>query len=318
MGWSTVPVSAGENVTAAQWNEVVAALNERLVAVGWTPAATVAVGAPILASKMNALRSSIEGVCQKYFDPDAREANHYYKSTLLTQAIGATNWTGGSTVAIGDPVKAVHVNELRLAINKLDWTWKAVEVNYDTTRGQYKVGNGSSYASWAAAWTGCKSDWSLASFSDTNSNALQFRDLSSYQSGSGWELFEKSIQQQQCCYIDVWLADPGVSYDAARLVFNGYLQNDGGSGAGSSTVYEDADFAGSSHTMAVDDYVFPGGPFYATVTPTVGATNVYSFKTNPADPTPDDYYATDANNKQRGWFAQIAALSCHFNWTYHA
>ena len=318
MGWTTVPVSVGETVTAAQWNEVIAALNERLVAVGWLPVATVSVGGKILASKMNALRSSIEGVCQKYFDPDAREANHYYKSTLLQAAIGSTNWTDGSTVAIGNPVKAVHVNELRLAINKLEWTYLEVTVNYDTTRGQYKVGSGSSYTSWANAWTLCKSDWSLQSFSDTQGNSVLFRDLSSYQSGSGWELFEKSIQQQQCCYIDVWLGNPGVSYDDARLIFNGYLQNDGGSGAGSSTVYEGADFAGASHTMAVDDYVFPGGPFFATVAPTVGATNIYSFKCNPADPTPDDYYSTDANNKQRGYFAQISALSLHFNWVYHS
>jgi len=317
MGWSAVPVSAGENVTAAQWNEVIAALNERLVAVGWLPVSTVSAGSAILASKMNALRSSIAGVCTQYHDPLARETNHYYKSTLLTQAIGATEWTDGPNVAIGNPVKAVHVNELRLAINKLDWTWKAVEVNYDTTRGGYKVALEASYTSWAQAWTLCKNSWSLASFDESATNSLGFRGLSSYQSGSGWEYFEKSIQQQQCNYIDVWLANPGVSYSEARLIFNGYLQNDGGSGAGSSTVYEGADFAGASHTMAVNDYVFPGGPFYATVTPTVGATNVYSFKTNPAAPTPDDYNATNANNKQRGYFAQISALSCHFNWVYH-
>jgi|GEM_PF-3230586 len=180
MGWSLLPVSIGQEASAAQINELRAAIIERRRAVGFAADGglddppVVASGELCAAETINAYRARLEEVIPKYLDID-ESGNAWTKSAILAAAFGPgkTQWTTVPSRAgtpedspgleAGDVMYVEHLNEMKDVIDLLylvplkeesgrqyatttgsAWTWSETDsdiVNTAASIGNYQTGD---------------------------------------------------------------------------------------------------------------------------------------------------------------------------------
>jgi hypothetical protein len=175
MGWSKLPVAAGDEVKAEQIDELRAAIIERRRAVGESSTAgsgdppDVAAEDVCCASTINAYRQRVEELFGRYIRTGG-SGDPWTKAAIMAEAFGAgrTDWTTvparagtavyASELVAGDVIYAEHANEMKEVIDLLylvpleeksgreyatsdgsDWTWAVTDP--DVTRTCGAVGN---------------------------------------------------------------------------------------------------------------------------------------------------------------------------------
>lgn len=136
MGWSNLPVAPGAEVTAAQANEIRAAIIERRRAVGLSSTGglgdppLVSAGAACDTATVNADRERLEGLFASFINTNGT-GQPWTKAAILEAALGAgqTEWTSvparagaaqyAAALPAGTVMYAEHLNEMKEVIDKL-------------------------------------------------------------------------------------------------------------------------------------------------------------------------------------------------------
>ncbi len=299
MVWADVPVVTGDWATAAQCNEVIAAINERdaeSYAAG--NLAVVVSGDWILATKAEELQARIENMIPYFRNvDDGGTGEAWTKSALLTAAIGAADWTNAS-VAGGDWLLTTDLNEMRLVLNKMMWVY---QVRDSFAAEKFTSSNGWSNVSWDAAWAAAKTAYGTAAwnnYASGPSGGYTTTSLSPYGGYTYW----KNINHWRTSDVAFVIPNHAVAVADTKLRFSASERDDGGDGAGDIDLFDAASFGGTKVAdISVSGYA-PGTKILVDVPTVVKNTTVhYSYRTDPVVPTHDNYEAGDTDGFVRGW-----------------
>jgi hypothetical protein len=184
MGFTGWPAVAQETVIYADverpcgWNQLVEAVNERILAANATyglaisPLALVVKDEKIFVEYMRTLRSVVETLLSYYYDPDTATVWQVSlgKAGFLSRFIGQSEWTDPVLVGKREEtlpsnpatkIKAVHVNEVRESVRNLLWL-RPVASCMDLSGTLYRRSGYGFGASWSTAWANAKSSWNSA------------------------------------------------------------------------------------------------------------------------------------------------------------
>ena len=142
MGWSTVPVSAGDAGVIAAMTEVKAAFDERYDAVGASFGKPTAVTAgdfgdwsEVIAHYHTKIEALLTSFYKKSGSGESTTFAAYTKDSLLTECFSQTEWRdtaeGLATIR--------QVNDLRTALNKLEWLMVSRDAGEYTAHAYYSV-----------------------------------------------------------------------------------------------------------------------------------------------------------------------------------
>ena len=132
-----------------------------------------------------------------------KEDGRYKAYTSIADIIGAT-WTDGSLIAGTTLIKAVHVNELRDAFEKLN----SVIILPATYAYRRKVGVSSWKSTKAAAWTGARTAFLSASWGDWTGGSGDLRlKLTFQQSGSLYQAMITAQELKHTFDLDLEISD---------------------------------------------------------------------------------------------------------------
>ena len=212
MGWSTVPLSAGDAGVIAAMTEVKAAFDERYDAVGASFGKPTAVTADdfgdwsdVIAHYHTKIESLLTSFYQKSGSGESTTFAAYTKSSLLTECFSQTEWR--DTAAGLATIR--QVNDLRTALNKLTWSRFSVNVS----AGEYKKKECTDTLGYGV-WDDCKTDAWSALASDTASTASSASALQGGHVGAG-ELYEGNYDINASSL--QYLYDSQVGFDTSSM-----------------------------------------------------------------------------------------------------
>ena len=172
MGWNKLPLTSKVSLEEdTEWDELRAAIVERQNEVGGSPPPTVDADNLVLATTLNAYRQAVEALIPSFYHADGvNDGEAWTKATCLTAALGQADWTDPAISASSrTPRKAVHLNELRLVLNKLTW----LRINPDAATRETYTGTSDYHAAWADAWAEAKAIAAAAGWgADASSRAM--------------------------------------------------------------------------------------------------------------------------------------------------
>jgi len=238
-GWPAVagatPITA-EASTDCGWNQLVEAVNERIAVAQtrgyWGVALSpVAPGDPVNVVNMRVLRQVVEDLLWFYLDPETGNDWDYSlgKTGFLEMAIGQSDWTdpvlvGKSEETPGNPatpIRAAHVNEIRLAVQHLLWIYPSNPI--DTTWRYTREGLDTFYDwDWDGSWDRARTAFEAASYVySLTGSAATLIGQRSYDVPS-WPPSRKNLINSKVCMrlIFTGTLDPaGIPVVAARMKF---------------------------------------------------------------------------------------------------
>lgn len=247
-GWPAVagatPITA-EASTDCGWNQLVEAVNERIAVAQtrgyWGVALSpVAPGDPVNVVNMRVLRQVVEDLLWFYLDPETGNDWDYSlgKTGFLEMAIGQSDWTdpvlvGKSEETPGNPatpIRAAHVNEIRLAVQHLLWIYPSNPI--DTTWRYTREGLDTFYDwDWDGSWDRARTAFEAASYVySLTGSAATLIGQRSYDVPS-WPPSRKNLINSKVCMrlIFTGTLDPaGIPVVAARMKFRYMRWNQGG------------------------------------------------------------------------------------------
>lgn len=293
MAWnaSTWPAAADGWIYISNYNDLVEAHNERAAEVGHSDLSTKSAGDWIEIGDIVNLRTAVEALITHFRRvEDGGTGEALTKSTCLTDAIGAADWSDAS-LAAGNWIHPRHYNEIRSVLNKLRWLLVGSGALATSTALKFGTDGDATYNT---AWSTAKTNQAAASWSSGTAIAY----LVGQAAFDGSE-YAASVQQNRCTDIPFTVPDYGVDISDTKIRYSAKSWKDsatptGGGPSVTLKLYDQADFAGTESSSSIPT---TGDVKAVADVPTLasdGATIHYSAITN--DVTDDYKPATPASS----------------------
>jgi len=252
VSWNGSTWPAGDDgwIYISNYNDLVAAHNERAAEVGHADLDAKSAGDWIEIGDILNLRTAVEALIPHFVRVDnGGTGEAFTKGSCLTDAIGQADWSD-SGLAEDDWIYPLHYNELRDVLNELRWL--LIGASGSATATAMKYSGSLNNPSYATVWGNVKTAYAAAAWA--SGTAVAYIRGTAYYDG----LYNAAIQHNRCTDISYAIPDyaVGISDTKMRYRARSWMEDPAAAPAGGGpeltlSVFDQASFGGTESTDSI-------------------------------------------------------------------